>query len=163
MNAFYEHHRDSILWQYRCFDRNLLNGLIQPFQQPERVVGFFNTYRRLYPVTRHLLRGISSATRRENAGIFSSRSDGLFNTTSISTTVAGDGCLFACVPTFPSLPGSASINITGWPTGCVRKASASSNVPTLSSNARHPSVSKNSPTRSLPGTWWPAARNGWRI
>jgi hypothetical protein len=59
MNAFYEHHRDSILWQYRCFDRILLNGLIQPFQQPERVVGFFNTYRRLYPVTRHLSRGIS--------------------------------------------------------------------------------------------------------
>jgi hypothetical protein len=26
---------------YRCFDRILLNGLIQPFQQPERVVGFF--------------------------------------------------------------------------------------------------------------------------
>ena len=46
MNAFYEHHRDSIRWGYRCFDRILLNGLIQPFQQPERVVGFFNTYRR---------------------------------------------------------------------------------------------------------------------
>jgi hypothetical protein len=45
MNAFYEHHRDSILWQYRCFDRILLNGLIQPFQQQERVAGFFNTYR----------------------------------------------------------------------------------------------------------------------
>ena len=40
MNAFYEHHRDSIRWGYRCFDRILLNGLIQPFQQPERVVGF---------------------------------------------------------------------------------------------------------------------------
>jgi hypothetical protein len=40
MNSFYEHHRDSIRWQYRCFDRILLNGLIQPFQQPERVVGF---------------------------------------------------------------------------------------------------------------------------
>jgi hypothetical protein len=59
MNSFYQHHRDSIRWQYRCFDRILLNGLIQPFQQPERVVGFFNTYRRLYPVTRHLLRGIA--------------------------------------------------------------------------------------------------------
>jgi hypothetical protein len=45
MNSFYEHHRDSICWHYRCFDRILLNGLIQPFQQPERVVGFFNTYR----------------------------------------------------------------------------------------------------------------------
>src|SRR6476646_6974166 len=45
MNSFYEHHRDSIHWHYRCFDRILVNGLIQPFQQPERVVGFFNTYR----------------------------------------------------------------------------------------------------------------------
>src|ERR1700732_3219973 len=27
---------------YRCFDRILLNGLIQPFQQPERVMGFFS-------------------------------------------------------------------------------------------------------------------------
>src|SRR5215471_18977113 len=59
MNSFYEHHRDSIRWHYRCFDRILLNGLIQPFQQPERVVGFFNTYRRLYPVTRQLLHGIA--------------------------------------------------------------------------------------------------------
>jgi hypothetical protein len=45
MNPFYEHHHDSIRFAYRCFDRTLLNGLIQPFQQPERVVGFFNTYR----------------------------------------------------------------------------------------------------------------------
>lgn len=59
MNSFFEHHRESIRWHYRCFDRILLNGLIQPFQQPERVVGFFNTYRRLYPVTRHLLHGIA--------------------------------------------------------------------------------------------------------
>jgi hypothetical protein len=59
MNSFYEHHRDSIDWHYRCFDRTLLNGLIQPFQQPERVVGFFNTYRQLYPVTRYTLRNIA--------------------------------------------------------------------------------------------------------
>ena len=57
MNAFYEHHKDSIGFGYRCFDRILLNGLIQPFQQPERVVGFFNTYRHLYPVSRDILRG----------------------------------------------------------------------------------------------------------
>ena len=57
MNAFYEHHRDSIRFGYRCFDRILVNGLIQPFQQPERVVGFFGTYRRLYPVSRDVLRG----------------------------------------------------------------------------------------------------------
>ena len=31
MNAFYEHHKDSsIEFGYRCFDRLLLNGLIQP-------------------------------------------------------------------------------------------------------------------------------------
>ncbi len=39
MNAFYEHHQHSIQFRYRCFDRILLNGLIQPFQQPERVLG----------------------------------------------------------------------------------------------------------------------------
>jgi len=64
MNAFYEHHRDSIRWGYHCFDRILLNGLIQPFQQPERVVGFFNTYRQLYPVSRHVLRDIAEQFQR---------------------------------------------------------------------------------------------------
>jgi enamine deaminase RidA (YjgF/YER057c/UK114 family) len=57
MNAFYKHHKDSIRFGYRCFDRILLNGLIQPFQQPERVIGFFDTYRHLYPVSRDVLRG----------------------------------------------------------------------------------------------------------
>ena len=59
MNAFYEHHKDNIRFGYRCFDRLLLNGLIQPFQQPERVVGFFWTYRRVYPVSREVLREIA--------------------------------------------------------------------------------------------------------
>jgi hypothetical protein len=39
MNAFYEHHKSSIEFVYRCFDRILLNGRIQPFQQPERSTG----------------------------------------------------------------------------------------------------------------------------
>jgi hypothetical protein len=39
MNAFYEHHKSSIEFVYRCFDRILLNGLIQPFQQPQRYWG----------------------------------------------------------------------------------------------------------------------------
>ena len=47
MNSFYEHHKDSIRFHYRCFDRILLSGLIQPFQQPERVIGFFDAYRQL--------------------------------------------------------------------------------------------------------------------
>ena len=59
MNAFYEHHQGSIRFGYRCFDRILLNGLIQPFQQPERVIGFFNTYRNQYPVSRDVLRDIA--------------------------------------------------------------------------------------------------------
>ncbi|HEV2183538.1 MAG TPA: hypothetical protein VGR39_07630 [Candidatus Acidoferrales bacterium] len=59
MNAFFEHHQDSIRLEYRCFDRLLLNGLIQPFQQPERVIGFFNTYREGKRVTRDLLREIA--------------------------------------------------------------------------------------------------------
>lgn len=32
-----EHRKDNIQFGYRCFDRLLLNGLIHPFQQPERV------------------------------------------------------------------------------------------------------------------------------
>ncbi len=55
MNAFYEHHEHSIRARYRCFDRMLLNGLIQPFQQPERVIGFFSFYGKLFPVTRKVL------------------------------------------------------------------------------------------------------------
>ena len=64
MNSFYEHHKHNIQWHYRCFDRILRNGLIQPFQQPERVIGFFNTYRQLYPVTRHTLRHIAEQFQR---------------------------------------------------------------------------------------------------
>jgi hypothetical protein len=59
MNTFYEHHKSSIKFAYRCFDRILLNGLIQPFQQPERVIGFFNACREGQRVTRNLLRNIA--------------------------------------------------------------------------------------------------------
>src|SRR6516164_8507721 len=59
MNAFFEHHKDSIQFGYRCFDRILLNGLIQPFQQPERVLGFFNTYREAKRVTKRTLTEIA--------------------------------------------------------------------------------------------------------
>jgi hypothetical protein len=59
MNAFVEHHDHSIQFEYQCFDRLLLNGLIQPFQQPERVLGFFNTYREGKRVTRKTLTGIA--------------------------------------------------------------------------------------------------------
>lgn len=63
MNAFYEHHKNNIRFGYRCFDRILLNALIQPFQQPERVLGFFWTYRQIYPVSRAVLRDIADQYR----------------------------------------------------------------------------------------------------
>ena len=34
MNSFCEHHKGSIRWQYRCFDRILLNGLISRSSSP---------------------------------------------------------------------------------------------------------------------------------
>jgi hypothetical protein len=63
VNAFFEHHQDSIQFVYRCFDRTLLNGLIQPFQQPERVLGFFNTYREGKRVTKRTLTEIADQFR----------------------------------------------------------------------------------------------------
>ena|ERR1700676_9868 len=59
MNTFCEHHQNSIKFGYRCFHRILLNGLIQPFQQPERVIGFFNAYREGERMTRNRLRDIA--------------------------------------------------------------------------------------------------------
>jgi hypothetical protein len=72
-------------------------------------------------------------------------SAGSCNTTSMSTTSAGAGCLFASACIFRSRPGCASINITGWRTACARKGSISSSAPTLFSDAAGPSVSKNWP------------------
>ena len=60
MNAFYQHPKHNIAFHYRCFDRFLLNAAIQPFQQPERVMGFFWSYRQLYPGSRKVLRDIAS-------------------------------------------------------------------------------------------------------
>ena len=75
MNTFYEHHKNSIRFQYRCFDRILLNGLIQPFQQEQRVVGFFGSYRDLYPVSRDVLHEI--ATQFQNWAINRSKKWGV--------------------------------------------------------------------------------------
>jgi hypothetical protein len=56
MSAFYKHHKNHIRFHARCFDRLLLNGAIQPFQEDKRVLGFFWTYRQVYPVSRDALR-----------------------------------------------------------------------------------------------------------
>lgn len=59
MNAFYEHHKHSIRFGYACFDRLLLNAIVQPFLQPERALGFFSQSRQIFPVTRQVLNRIS--------------------------------------------------------------------------------------------------------
>jgi hypothetical protein len=60
MNAFFEHHQDSIKFTYRCFDRLLLNGCIQSFLDGARAQGFFWVYRHTYPVSRNVLRRVAS-------------------------------------------------------------------------------------------------------
>jgi hypothetical protein len=40
MNSFYDHHKDSIRVNYRCFDRILLNGLFSRFSSPREWSAF---------------------------------------------------------------------------------------------------------------------------
>lgn len=56
MKRFFEHHKHSIRFAYQCLDRILLNAVIQPFQQAQRGIGFFWSYRHLYPVSRSRLK-----------------------------------------------------------------------------------------------------------
>ena len=49
MNAFSEHHKNSIKFGYGCFDRLLLNGCIQSFLDGARAQGFFYVYRNIIP------------------------------------------------------------------------------------------------------------------
>jgi hypothetical protein len=60
MNAFSEHHKDSIKFFYGCFDRLLLNGCVQSFLDGARAQGFFLVYRKTYPVSRKVLRDVAS-------------------------------------------------------------------------------------------------------
>jgi hypothetical protein len=53
MNAFIEHHQPAIRFDYACFDRILLNGVIQVLQNPACVVGFLKEKRQATRVTRH--------------------------------------------------------------------------------------------------------------
>ena len=59
MNAFFEHHQDNIQFSYRCFDRLLLNDCIQSFLDGARAQGFFWMYRKIYPVSRNVLREVA--------------------------------------------------------------------------------------------------------
>ena len=59
MNSFCEHHKDSIQFQYACFDRILLNATVQLLLEPTAAQGFFSYHRHIYPVTRKVLHDIS--------------------------------------------------------------------------------------------------------
>jgi hypothetical protein len=60
MNAFIEHHQPAIRFNYACFDRILLNGVIQVLQNPACVVGFLKEKRQADRVTPASFRAISA-------------------------------------------------------------------------------------------------------
>jgi hypothetical protein len=60
MNAFFEHHQNNIKFRYRCFDRLLLHGCIQSFLDGARAQGFFWLCRKIYPVSRNVLREVAN-------------------------------------------------------------------------------------------------------
>ena len=58
MNPFIEHHQQSIRFQYSCFDRMLLNAVVQPMQQPARLSASWTNAVRCRPLPRRLPRGL---------------------------------------------------------------------------------------------------------
>src|SRR3954454_14257454 len=60
MNAFIENHQPAIRLDYACFDRILLNGVIQVLQNPACVVGFLKQKRQATRVTPAYFRAIST-------------------------------------------------------------------------------------------------------
>ncbi|MBV9169482.1 MAG: hypothetical protein JOZ81_05295 [Chloroflexi bacterium] len=64
MNPFVEHHQQSIRFQYSCFDRMLLNAVVQPMQQPAMIVGFLDKCRQVPSITKAYLRDVSDDYHR---------------------------------------------------------------------------------------------------
>ena len=60
MNAFIEHHQQVIRLDYSCFDRILLNAIVQVLQNPASVVGFLKEKRLATQLTPAYFRAISS-------------------------------------------------------------------------------------------------------
>jgi hypothetical protein len=60
MNAFIEHHQPSLRFDYSCFDRILLNGVIQVLQNPACVVRFRKEKRQADRVTPAYFRALST-------------------------------------------------------------------------------------------------------
>lgn len=64
MNPFVEHHQPSIRFQYSCFDRMLLNAVVQPMQQPAMIVGFLDKCRHVPSLTKAYFRQVSEDYHR---------------------------------------------------------------------------------------------------
>src|SRR5512135_278446 len=60
MNAFIEHHQQAIRFDYSCFDRILLNSVIQVLQYPSSVVGYLKEKRLAAQLTPAYFRTISN-------------------------------------------------------------------------------------------------------
>ena len=58
VNPFVEHHQQSVRFQYSCFDRMLLSAVVQPMQQPARIVGFLDKCRQVPSITRASFRSV---------------------------------------------------------------------------------------------------------
>jgi len=69
VNPFIEHHRDSIRFQYSCFDRMLLNAVVQPMQQPAMIVGFLDKCRQVPSITKAYFRQVSEDYHRFVGGL----------------------------------------------------------------------------------------------
>lgn len=59
MNPFVEHHQQSIRFQYSCFDRMLLNAVVQPMQRPALIVGYLDKCKHVPSITRAYFRQLS--------------------------------------------------------------------------------------------------------
>ena len=64
MNPFVEHHQQSIRFQYSCFDRMLLNAVVQPMQRPAMIVGFLDKCRHVPSITKAYFRQVSEDYHR---------------------------------------------------------------------------------------------------
>ena len=64
MNPFVEHHRQSIRLQYSCFDRMLLNAVVQPMQRPALIVGFLDKCKHVPLITKAYFRQVSEDYHR---------------------------------------------------------------------------------------------------
>ena len=64
MNAFYQHHHDSIAMHYACFDRIVLDARVDGLLDGARAMGFFSQRRGLFPVYKRDLVKISAEYER---------------------------------------------------------------------------------------------------